>query len=119
MRVGPGRPIIEPDAGDRPWSSDGKGTSMNGRHRIMTGVAAGVGLVLLGSVLAGFARTGTPGASGQDVDPTADIHPSVILEGRVKVNGKAYRGFTSSQLFELPDGKLINAATIHACGATS
>lgn len=38
------------------------------------------------------------------------------LEGRVSVNGKRYRGFTSSQLFELPNGKLISVATIHACG---
>lgn len=38
------------------------------------------------------------------------------LEGRVSVGGKSYRGFTSSQLFELPNGKLINVATIHACG---
>lgn len=37
------------------------------------------------------------------------------LEGRVSVGGKTVRGFTSSQLFELPDGKLINCATIHAC----
>lgn len=39
------------------------------------------------------------------------------LEGRVSVDGKRYRGFTSSQLFELPNGRLINVATIHACGA--
>ena len=38
------------------------------------------------------------------------------LEGRVSVNGKSYRGFTSSQLFTLPNGKLINVATIHVCG---
>jgi hypothetical protein len=25
------------------------------------------------------------------------------------------RGFTSSQLFQLPDGKLVSVATIHAC----
>lgn len=37
------------------------------------------------------------------------------LEGRVHVNGKSVRGFTSSQLFELEDGSLINIATIHAC----
>ena len=37
------------------------------------------------------------------------------LEGRVSVNGRKVRGFTSSQLFELPDGKLISVATIHAC----
>lgn len=39
------------------------------------------------------------------------------LEGRISINGKQCRGFTSSQLFELPNGKLINAATIHAVGA--
>ncbi len=39
------------------------------------------------------------------------------LEGRVKVNGVSRRGFTSTQLFELPNGKLIDAAIIHACGA--
>jgi hypothetical protein len=44
------------------------------------------------------------------------------LEGRVSVNGKNVRGFTSSQLFALTDkpdawGKpsLFNCATIHAC----
>lgn len=41
------------------------------------------------------------------------------LEGRVSIGGKRYRAFTSSQLFELPDGRLIDAATIHACGAAS
>jgi len=39
------------------------------------------------------------------------------LEGTVSVGGRKLRGFTSSQLFELPGGKLISAATIHACGA--
>lgn len=38
------------------------------------------------------------------------------LEGKVIIGGRKYRGFTSSQLFELPSGKLINAAIIHACG---
>lgn len=41
------------------------------------------------------------------------------LEGRVSVNGKKHRAFTSSQLFELPNGKLISVATIHAVGAAS
>jgi hypothetical protein len=36
------------------------------------------------------------------------------LEGYVSIKGKKYSAFTSSQLFELPDGKLINVATIHA-----
>lgn len=39
------------------------------------------------------------------------------LEGKVSIGGRELRGFTSSQLFELPSGKLINCATIHACGA--
>lgn len=38
-----------------------------------------------------------------------------VLEGRVSVNGRSVRGFTSSQLFELPDGHLVDVATIHAC----
>ncbi len=38
------------------------------------------------------------------------------LEGRVSVNGKEYRGFTSSQLLELPNGKLVSVAIIHVCG---
>jgi hypothetical protein len=37
------------------------------------------------------------------------------LEGRISVNGKKYRGFTSSQLFELPCGHLVNVAIIHVC----
>ena len=37
------------------------------------------------------------------------------LEGRVSLNGKKYRGFTSSQLFELPDGHLVAIATIFVC----
>ena len=37
------------------------------------------------------------------------------MEGRVSLNGKKYRGFTSSQLFELPDGHLVDIATIFVC----
>lgn len=36
------------------------------------------------------------------------------LEGRVSIKGKKYTAFASSQLFELPDGRLIDVATIHA-----
>lgn len=36
------------------------------------------------------------------------------LEGRVSIGGKKYSAFTSSQLFELPDGRLIDVAVIHA-----
>lgn len=38
-----------------------------------------------------------------------------VLEGRVSVLGKSVRGFTSSQLFELEDGSLVNVAVIYAC----
>lgn len=37
------------------------------------------------------------------------------LEGRVSVEGRKRRGFTSSQLWELPGGRLIETATIHVC----
>jgi hypothetical protein len=37
------------------------------------------------------------------------------LEGTVSVKGKKVRGFTSSLLCELPDGTLLETATIHAC----
>lgn len=38
-----------------------------------------------------------------------------VLEGRVSVLGKSVRGFTSSQLFELEDGSLVDVAVIYAC----
>lgn len=37
------------------------------------------------------------------------------MEGRVSVLGKKRRAFTSSTMFELPNGHLISVATIHAC----
>lgn len=37
------------------------------------------------------------------------------LEGRVSVGGRKRRGFTSAQLWQLPDGRLIETATIHVC----
>ncbi len=37
------------------------------------------------------------------------------LEGKVSLHGKRYRGFTTSVLFQLPDGKLISVAAIHVC----
>ena len=44
------------------------------------------------------------------------VHQSgYALEGRISVLGKSFRGFTSSQLFELPDGRLLSADTIHVC----
>jgi hypothetical protein len=39
------------------------------------------------------------------------------LEGTVSVGGHKRRGFTSSELWELPDGRLIETATIHLCAA--
>lgn len=45
----------------------------------------------------------------------SNIHQSGYeLEGRVSINGKKYSAFTSSQLFELEDKRLVNIATIHA-----
>lgn len=38
------------------------------------------------------------------------------LEGYVSIDGRKRRAFTSSILFELPDGRLINVAVIHARG---
>jgi hypothetical protein len=36
------------------------------------------------------------------------------LSGKVSINGKSYRAFTSSELFEV-NGHLINVSVIHAC----
>lgn len=38
------------------------------------------------------------------------------LEGRVSIKGKKYRAFTSSCMFELPDGRLLETAVLHVCG---
>lgn len=37
------------------------------------------------------------------------------MAGGVSVAGKTKRAFTSSMLFELPDGKLVDVAIIHVC----
>jgi len=37
------------------------------------------------------------------------------MEGKISLGGVKVRAFTSSQLFELPDGKLINAFVLFAC----
>lgn len=37
------------------------------------------------------------------------------LEGRVEVDGKRVRGFTSSILFTLADGRLVDVAIIYVC----
>jgi hypothetical protein len=36
------------------------------------------------------------------------------LDGTVSINGRKYKAFTSSELFEV-NGRLINVAVIHAC----
>lgn len=38
------------------------------------------------------------------------------LEGRIKLEGKSYRAFTSSSMFMREDGTLCNVATVHVCG---
>ena len=37
------------------------------------------------------------------------------MAGVVSVNNKKVRGFTSSQLFQLPDGRLFDVAVIYVC----
>lgn len=37
------------------------------------------------------------------------------LEGRVSINGKKYRAFTTSVMFEYPSGQLVNVAAIYVC----
>jgi hypothetical protein len=43
---------------------------------------------------------------------SAPVQSGHELEGRVSLGGKKISAFTSSQLFELPDGRLIDCATI-------
>jgi carbonic anhydrase/acetyltransferase-like protein (isoleucine patch superfamily) len=57
---------------------------MTGR-KAMIALGAVPGLFLLGSALVYSSQTAAPGASGHNIDPRADIHPSVILEGKVTV----------------------------------
>ncbi len=40
------------------------------------------------------------------------------MEGTVSIGGRKIPAFTSSQLFELPDGRLIDVATLHLCHRT-
>jgi len=40
------------------------------------------------------------------------------MEGQVSIGGRKIPAFTSSQLFELPDGRLIDVATLHLCHRT-
>ena len=37
------------------------------------------------------------------------------MEGTISLNGVRRHVFTSSQLFELPDGRLIDVSTLHTC----
>lgn len=37
------------------------------------------------------------------------------MEGWISLGGKKVPAFTGSQLFELPDGRLVNVATLHLC----
>jgi hypothetical protein len=40
------------------------------------------------------------------------------MDGRVSLNGRKHSAFTTDQLFELPDGRLISAAVIFAREST-
>lgn len=40
---------------------------------------------------------------------------SYALEGAVSIARHRYRGFTSSALFQLADGRLLNCCIIHVC----
>ncbi len=62
-----------------------KGEKMTGRHRVLIGMVVVLGLVVLGSVSVDSSATMGQGREGHEIDPTADIHPSVILEGKVTV----------------------------------
>jgi carbonic anhydrase/acetyltransferase-like protein (isoleucine patch superfamily) len=62
---------------------NGKGKTMMGK-KVMIAAAAVLGL-LLGAALVNSSRTVTPKTSGHNIDPTAEIHPSVLLEGKVTV----------------------------------
>ena len=37
------------------------------------------------------------------------------LEGRVSIGGQKYRAFTSSRLFERPDGSLVDVGILYVC----
>jgi hypothetical protein len=37
------------------------------------------------------------------------------LEGRIPFAGRKASAFTTSQMFELPDGRLVEVATLHLC----
>ena len=41
---------------------------------------------------------------------------SGCLEGKVSIEGKKYRAFTSSRLFRRADGSLCDVATLYVCG---
>ena len=58
---------------------------MTGTCKAMIGAAAILGLLVSGSVFVKSSQTPGQRPGGQNIHPTADIHPSVILEGKVTV----------------------------------
>ncbi|OHB67426.1 MAG: hypothetical protein A2Y76_03870 [Planctomycetes bacterium RBG_13_60_9] len=58
---------------------------MCGRYRVIIGAATVFGLLAFGSALVTPSETPARRTGGHNIDPTADIHPSVILEGKVTV----------------------------------
>jgi carbonic anhydrase/acetyltransferase-like protein (isoleucine patch superfamily) len=53
--------------------------------KAMIGAAVVLGLLVFGSVFVKSSQTPGQRPGGKNIDPTADIHPSVILEGKVTV----------------------------------
>ena len=58
---------------------------MTGTCKATIGAAAILGLLVFGSVFVKSSQTPGQRPGGQNIDPTADIHPSVILEGKVTI----------------------------------
>ena len=63
----------------------------------------------------------TPGQERKAFFPvramSAPKESGYAMEGRVSLGGRKYSAFTASQLFELPDGRLVNVATVFLRGA--
>lgn len=58
---------------------------MIGRHKVTICAAGVLGLLMFSSVFVNSSERPVRNTSGHDIDPTAEIHPSVILEGKVAV----------------------------------
>jgi carbonic anhydrase/acetyltransferase-like protein (isoleucine patch superfamily) len=58
---------------------------MTGTHKTMIGAVVILGLLVFGSVFVKSSQTPARRPGGPNIDPTADIHPSVIFEGKVIV----------------------------------